>query len=112
MAREWENLEALIEYPKGGVLSKHILRDEKLEATLFCMAGGTSISDHTSTKEGLVYIIEGRGTFNLGGNKIGMSSGVMIRMGKNAVHSLSAEENTSFLLLLFPGGKGRDGERK
>jgi len=43
---------------------------------------------------------EGKGIFNLEGTEIRMLPGAAIFMKKNAAHSLKAEENTSFLLLL------------
>ena len=95
-----EKITDLIEYPKKGILSKDIIKNNKLNVTLFCMAKGTEISEHTSTKQGFVYIIEGDGVFNLEGKDIVMSSGVFIYMGENAIHSLKANENTSFILTL------------
>ncbi len=94
-----EKISELIEYPKKGVLSKVIVKDT-LNVTLFCMAKGTEISEHTSTKKGFVYVIEGDGLFTLEGKDIGMLPGVFIYMKEHAVHSLKADENTSFLLVL------------
>ena len=94
------NLKNQIEYPKKGIISKEILKDKKIDATLFCMAKGTGMSEHTSTKNGIVYILEGKGIFNLEGKDIKMNNGVLIHMKKNAVHSLKAEEDTAFLLVL------------
>src|SRR3989338_7915035 len=91
----------MIEYPKEGVLSKDIFKNKKSNVTLFCMAKDTDISEHTSTREGFVYVIEGKGIFNLKGKPIEMKEGVFISMEENAIHSLKAEENTSFLLFLF-----------
>ena len=91
----------MIEYPKQGVLSKEIFKNDKIDCTLFCMASGTKISEHTATKPGFVYVIEGKGVFNIMGKKIAMLPGTFIRMEKNAVHSLRADENTSFILLLL-----------
>lgn len=95
-----KNLIEMIEYPKQGVLSKVIFKNKKTNSTLFCMAAGTEISEHTSTRQGVVYVIEGKGTFNLQGNEIEMKDGVFIFMEENAVHSLHAKENTSFILIL------------
>ncbi len=64
------------------------------------MGTGTDISEHTSTKQGYVYVIEGKGSFNLEGTDIIMEPGTIINLTKNAKHSLVAEENTSFLLIL------------
>jgi len=95
------NLKKMIEYAKGGVLSKVAKKTDKFDITLFCMAAGTSIGDHTSTKEGLVYVIEGKGTFSLEKEDLEMFPGVIIHMKKNALHSLKAQKNTSFALFLF-----------
>ena len=95
-----KNILEMIEYPKQGVLSKEIFRNEKTDCTLFCMASGTKISEHTSTKQGFIYVIEGKGIFNLQGENIEMKEGVFIYMKENSVHSLKAEEHTSFLLIL------------
>ncbi len=96
-----KNIKTMIEYPQEGVLSKEIYKDKKLNVTLFCMAKNIDISEHTSTKAGTIYVIEGKGIFNLEGRDIIMKEGVFIYMKENAVHSLKAEENTSFLLSLY-----------
>jgi len=77
------------------------MNDEKIDVTLFCMAKDTNISDHTSTKTGFVYVLEGKGIFNLEGKDIEMVSGTFIPMNAGAVHSLKASENTSFILSLI-----------
>lgn len=93
-------IKELIEYSKNGILSKEIVKSKKMNATLFCMAKNTEMSEHTSTKEGIVYVLEGNGIFNLNGKDISMLPGTFIHMKKNSPHSLTAHENTSFLLLL------------
>jgi len=95
-----DKINKLIEYPKKGILSKDIVKSSKLNVTLFCMAKGTEISEHTSTKSGFVYVVEGKGVFNLEGEKILMAAGVFIYMKENSIHSLRADENTSFILSL------------
>lgn len=101
MSNSWKNFNKLIEYPKSGVLSKVLYKTDKIDVTLFCLAKGTEISEHTSTKKGLVLVLEGRGTFILLGEKIKMLPGVMIFMKKNAVHSLKSSDNTTFILILY-----------
>lgn len=100
MQNNFLNLKENINYSVGGILSKVIIKNEKMDATLFSMAEGTEISEHTSTKQGFIYIIEGEGVFTLEGKEIKMSPGVFINMQENMVHSLKASQNTSFLLFL------------
>ncbi len=89
-----------IEYTKSGILSKKLFSPEKLNITLFCMSAGSKMDEHTSTMEGTVQVIEGTGEFTLEGKKIKMKQGVLIFMKKNAIHSLYAKTNLSFLLTL------------
>ena len=96
-----KDIKELIEYPKEGILSKILFKTKKQDVSLFCMAKGTEIDEHTSTKQGFVYIIEGKGVFNLEGKDIKMKEGVFIFMKENAKHSLKAEENIAFLLTLI-----------
>lgn len=95
------NLKQYIDYPEQGILSKVIAKEEDVNITLFCMAKGTDMSEHTSSKEATIYVIEGKGVFNLEGKDITMEEGVFIRMKKNAKHTLKAEENTTFILSLI-----------
>ncbi len=96
----YKNLKSMIEYPKEGILSKEILKSGELNVSLFCMVSGTEISDHTATKKGMIYVIEGKGIFNLENKGIEMKPGVFIFMEEDQVHALKAQENTSFVLIL------------
>lgn len=95
-----KQIKEMIEYPKEGVLSKDIFKNEKSDVGLFCMSAGTKISEHTSTRQGFVYVVEGKGVFNLEGESIEMKPGIFIFMKENAVHSLNADEDTTFVLSL------------
>jgi quercetin dioxygenase-like cupin family protein len=94
------NLRKMISYSEGGITSKVLLKTGAMAVTVFCMAAGTELSEHTSTKEGLVYIMEGKGFFVLEGKRIPMLPDALIHMKTGAVHSLEAEEDTSFLPIL------------
>jgi nitric oxide dioxygenase len=87
-------------FPKEGVFSTVLAKGEFSNHTLMCLAKGTDISEHTSTKEGSVTVLKGKGIFVLNGQSIKMAPGMFIFMPKNAPHSLSAEEDTAFLLSL------------
>ncbi len=97
---DFEEIGKLIEYPKSGILSKRIPNATKMNITLFCMTKESDIEDHTSTMQGTVHVLEGEGVFTLEGRAIEMKKGTLIFMKKNAVHSLKARTNLSFLLTL------------
>ncbi len=99
------NLEKMMEFPRDGVFSKVLVKTDTSNHTLMCLAKGSDISEHTSTREAAVIVLKGRGIFILNGEKIKMEPGVFIFMPKNAPHSLSASENLAILLSL--SGKER-----
>ncbi|MDZ7798700.1 MAG: cupin domain-containing protein [Patescibacteria group bacterium] len=100
MNNKWRNIQEMINYSEEGIISKVIEKDDLGDVTLFSMSKSTEISQHTSTKAGYVYVVEGEGVFNLEGEDILMKSGVLIFMDANAKHSLKANENTTFILIL------------
>ncbi|MDV2995304.1 MAG: hypothetical protein N4J56_004958 [Chroococcidiopsis sp. SAG 2025] len=89
-----------IEYPQAGVLSKVLIKDSCCQYTLFCLAADTEISEHTSTRNATVNVLEGKGILTLEGQDIVLEPGVFIFMPANAPHALKAEENLAFLLTL------------
>jgi len=95
-----KNILELIEYSQGGIVSKEVYKTDKNNVTLMCMSAGSEMSEHTSTREGIIYVLEGDGVFTLEGEEISMKAGTSILMKENAIHSLKAIENTSFILVL------------
>lgn len=96
-----KNIKEMIEYPREGILSKEIVKNDKIDVGLFCMTAGTEMSDHTSVRAAVVHVVEGKGIFNLEGKDIDMEPGVVISMDADAVHRLRAIENTAFILGLY-----------
>ena len=101
MESNYKNIKELIEYSKGGILSKVVFKDGKNDITLFCVGEGTKIAEHTSTRQGFVFVLEGDGIFRLENEEIKMKSNVMIFLKKNVVHSIKARKNISFILCLY-----------
>ena len=97
---EVKDLERLMEFPKEGVFSKVMVKTDISNHTLMCLAKGSDISEHTSTREASVTVLKGEGIFILNGRKIKMKPGVFIFMPKNAPHSLSADTDLAILLSL------------
>ena len=95
-----KNLNELMRFPKEGIFSTVLAKSDNYNYTLMCLAKGTDIDTHTSTKAGAVFVLKGKGTFTLYKEKINMLPGIFILMPKNAPHSLKAQENLAILLLL------------
>jgi quercetin dioxygenase-like cupin family protein len=93
-----------LEFPDSGVLSKVLWKDATCQYTLFCLAAGTEISEHTSTRNATVNVISGSGTLTLEGQSIALEPGVFVLMLANAPHALEATTNLAFLLTLSAEG--------
>jgi quercetin dioxygenase-like cupin family protein len=89
-----------IEYPHSGILSKVLFKDLVCQYTLFCLAANTEISEHTSTRNATINVVQGRGLLTLLGKNIVLEPGVFVFMPANAPHALHTEENLAFLLIL------------
>jgi nitric oxide dioxygenase len=94
------NLQDLIEYPSSGILSKVLLKDNNSQHSLFCLAAGTEIDEHTSTRNAVITVVEGTGNLNLEGKDITLAPGVFIFMPANTPHAVQAQENLTFTLTL------------
>src|SRR3989338_10652942 len=94
-----KDLNELMQFPKEGIYSTVLTKSDSYNYTLMCLAAGTDMDEHTSTKIGVVQVLKGKGMFKLFDKEIVMSPGVFIFMPKNAPHSLKADEDLAILLL-------------
>ena len=95
-----KNLNELMQFPKEGIYSTVLTKADSYNYTLMCLSGGADIDEHTSTKDGVVQVLKGKGTFKLFDQEIKMEQGVFIFMPKNTPHSLRADEDLAILLAL------------
>jgi len=93
-----------IEYPESGILSKVVWKDDQCQYSLFCLAAATEISEHTSTRDATVQVLEGTGVLTLNGKVISLAPGVFVFMDANAPHALESNSNLAFLLTLSAAG--------
>ena len=93
-------LQSLIEYPTSGILSKVLLKDNNSQYSLFCLAAGTEIDEHTSTRNAVITVFKGTGNLNLEGKDIALAPGVFVFMPANAPHAVQAKDNLAFMLAL------------
>ncbi len=95
-----KDLNSLMQFPKEGVFSTVLAKSDTYNYTLMCLASGTDIDEHTSTKNGVVQVLKGKGVFKLYDKEIKMIPGVFIFMPMDAPHSLRADEDLAILLCL------------
>ncbi|NEQ88966.1 MAG: cupin domain-containing protein [Moorea sp. SIO2I5] len=94
------SLKTLVDYPDTGMISKVLLKDNNCQYTLFCLAKGTAIEEHTSPRNAAITVIEGKGILTLDQKEITLEAGVFIFIPAKAPHKLQAQENLKFMLTL------------
>src|SRR3972149_3925259 len=94
------NLNSLIDYQEGSVVSRTIIDKNAGTVTLFAFDEGEGLSEHTAPYDALVYILDGDAEVTISGKPIRLKKGELTIMPANKPHALSAV--TQFKMLLEP----------
>jgi quercetin dioxygenase-like cupin family protein len=86
-----------IEYGDKGMVRKYLVRNQKQQAMLICLQAGIHIPKHTSSHDGFITVIQGRGVFLLAGQEVVLEPGVFVELPANTLHALTAIENLAML---------------
>lgn len=97
------NLEQLIDYSNGGVVSKQILKSQAGNITLFSFDKGQGLTEHTAPFDAMVQILDGEAEITVGGNPHLVKKGETIIMPANISHALFAKEKFKMLLTMIRG---------
>jgi quercetin dioxygenase-like cupin family protein len=97
------NLENMIEYSSGGVISKQVLKNPAGNITLFSFDQGQGLTEHTAPFDALIYILDGEAEIIIGGNPNRVRKGESIIMPANITHALQAVERFKMLLTMIKG---------
>ena len=84
----------LVEYQSGSIVSRTIVDGAGGDVTLFAIAPGEGLSEHTSTRHALALVLEGRAHFTVGEEKMEAGPGDSIAMPANVPHALEAPVNS------------------
>ena len=94
-------LSSSIDYQKGAVVSKEILKTPTGSITLFAFDEGQGLSEHSTPFEVLVQIIEGQGLITISGQEYKVLAGEAIHLPANNPHALKAEKKFKMLLTML-----------
>jgi quercetin dioxygenase-like cupin family protein len=95
------NLNSLIDYQDGSVVSRTIIDKEAGTITLFAFDEGEGLSEHTAPYDALVYIIDGEAEVTISGKPVRLKTGEMTIMPANEPHALSAVTKFKMLLVMI-----------
>jgi quercetin dioxygenase-like cupin family protein len=96
-----QNLNQLINFQEGSVVSKEIVNKPTGTITLFAFDKGQGLSEHTAPYDAFVLITQGVADITVAGTKHQVKAGEMILMPANSAHALMAIEPFKMILTMI-----------
>lgn len=90
-----------ISYAEKAVVSKHILKKETGNISLFAFDKGEGLSEHTTPFDAVVFIVDGKADIIINGVSHVLESGDSIIMPANIPHALKAVEKFKMVLTMI-----------
>jgi len=90
-----------IAYADKAVVSKHVLKTETGNISLFAFDQGEGLSEHTAPFDAVVYIVDGKADILINGESNVLESGETIIMPANIPHALTAIEKFKMVLTMI-----------
>jgi len=101
LTAEASNLEGLIDYQEGSVVSRTIIDKKTGTVTLFAFDENQGLSEHTAPYDAMVYILNGEVKVTISGKPIMLKTGEMTIMPANQPHALAAKTKFKMLLTMI-----------
>ena len=95
------DLNEMISYQDGSVVSRQISKSEGGGVTLFAFDSGQELSEHTAPFDALVHILEGQAEITISGKSFHLGSGQAIIMPANDPHAVRATSQFKMLLTMI-----------
>ena len=90
-----------IAYAEKAVVSKHILKKEAGNITLFAFDKGEGLSEHTTPFDALVFVVDGKVDIKIDGDSNILETGESIIMPASVPHALIAVEKFKMVLTML-----------
>lgn len=94
-------LEKLIDYQIGSVVSKTIIKQPTGTVTLFAFDKDEGLSEHTTPFDALVYLADGEAEITISRKVNIVKKGEMILMPANQPHALKAKSRFKMMLVMI-----------
>jgi quercetin dioxygenase-like cupin family protein len=97
------DLQNMVEYSEGGVISKQVLKNAAGNITLFSFDQGQGLTEHKASFDAVVEILDGEAEIRIDGKPIVVKAGQSIIMPANITHALTATKRFKMLLTMIRG---------
>lgn len=94
----------LADYQAGGIVSRQIVKMPAGSITIFAFDEGQELTEHTSSSDALVHVLEGEAEITVAGQAHRAQSGEMIVLSAHVPHSVKAVTRFKMLLTMVRPG--------
>lgn len=100
-AAEVAALATLLPFQTGSIASRVLMRSAGGTVTLFAIAAGEGLSEHTTPFEAMALVLEGQLDLTIGGRAFHAGGGDVVRLPAAVPHALTAQAPTRMLLIMI-----------
>ncbi len=101
LAAKATNLQAIINYQAGSVVSRTLIDKKTGTVTLFAFDEKQGLSEHTAPYDAMVMVLEGEVEISIAGKPMVLKTGEMTIMPANKPHALAARTRFKMLLTMI-----------
>lgn len=94
-------LSDVVDYQKGSVVSREIVKGKTGTVTVFAFDAGEGLSEHTAPFDAMVVVLDGEVEIMISGKPYCLKQGEAIVMPANQPHSLKAIKQFKMLLIMI-----------
>ena len=95
------NFNESIDYAENAVVSKHILKKNNGNISLFAFDKDEGLSEHTTPFDALVHVVDGEAEITIDGHPVSVKKGESIVMPANIPHALKAIQKFKMVLTMI-----------
>ncbi len=95
------NLEGVIDYQEGSVVSRTLIDKKSGTVTLFAFDENQGLSEHTAPFDAMVYVLDGEVEVTISGTPLIVKKGEITIMPANETHALTAKTKFKMLLTMI-----------
>ena len=95
------DLNGMINYQEGSIVSRVLLKSDSGNVTLFAFDAGQELSEHSAPFDALVEVIEGDAEIKISGEPFFVKAGQVIIMPADDPHALKAASRFKMLLTMI-----------
>jgi quercetin dioxygenase-like cupin family protein len=95
------DLEELVQFAEGGIVSKTLVDCPKANISLFAMKTGQRMSGHSAAQPASIHVLRGAGVITIGEVEYQGKPGALYYLPAGKYHALDSTDDLVFLLNLF-----------